>query len=169
MILPLTWPVLHSCPSLFLCLFNAQWYFALEFSQEIYCASISLASSITLPPAFNPTPYCSAFLSLFYCVLFLHWSDVFQYYSLTIIHFFPSSPSPLISSNSPTINVQTLFFWIQFTSLYMMFSSSIHFLLLYGWIIFPCMYVYIYHIFLIHPSIIDHLGCFQSWLLWAML
>jgi hypothetical protein len=50
---------------------------------------------VTLPYPFPSSLYCSAVLSVFHCVVFLHRRDVFQYYSLSIIVFFPSSLSLL--------------------------------------------------------------------------
>jgi hypothetical protein len=74
-----------------------------------------------------------------------------------------------------------LSFWICLTSLNMTISSSIHFpnfILLYGWIILHCIYMppFLFfcknlflnffivwdHIFLIHSSVIEHLGCFHN-------
>jgi hypothetical protein len=62
-------------------------------------------------------------------------------------------------------NMQPLSFWTWLTTLNMMSSNFIHLpsgymfsIILYGWVKLH----YMYHIFLIHSSIVGHLGCFHN-------
>jgi hypothetical protein len=92
--LPLTRPVLHSCPSLFV--FIVQWGFCLGVLPVIilyFSKSNPLYYSSLF---FSPTLYCSIVFIVFCCVLFLHRCDIFQYYSLYIILFFFSSSLSLL-------------------------------------------------------------------------
>jgi hypothetical protein len=65
--------------------------------------------------------------------------------------------------------MQPLSFWTWFTSLNMMISSSIYLpengiILLFFMDEWYCI-VYIYYIFLIHSLVVEHLGCFQSFVI----
>jgi hypothetical protein len=72
------WPVLHSCLSLFWCLFIVQGDFCLGILlANVLCISQSNplhCTSLLFPP-------CSVLFSLFQCVLFLYRHDLFHYYS----------------------------------------------------------------------------------------
>jgi hypothetical protein len=93
--LPLTWLVLHSCPSLFRYLFIFWWGFWLGILPvNRLCLSQSNPLDCFSSP-FSPTLYCSTVFSMCCCVLFLHRCDVFCYYSLL---FFSSFAPPLVSS-----------------------------------------------------------------------
>jgi hypothetical protein len=63
-------------------------------------------------------------------------------------------------------NIRFLVFWAWLASLRMMFSSSIHLLANYKISFFfmaaQNSIVYKYHTFLIHSSVVVHLGCFHN-------
>jgi hypothetical protein len=92
--LPLTQPVLCSCPSLFRCLFIVQWEFCLSLLPvNITCLSQSSLPSLVFLTLFPHPVLFSSFQCVSLCLIPTH----------IIIHFlsfFPSFPPPLVSPNS---------------------------------------------------------------------
>jgi hypothetical protein len=89
--LPLTWPVLHSCPSLFQCLFIVLWWLCLcILPVSILCLNQSNSPYYSSSP-FSPTLWCSTVSGVFVCVLLLHICDIFCYSSLSFFLSFPPS------------------------------------------------------------------------------
>jgi hypothetical protein len=117
---------------------------------------------------YNPNWFISSIFLLSTLVSFLWW---FQQFLKFYIHSCTESTSTIFTFLKVYIphireNMWFLAFWARLTLLKMMFSSSIHllandkisFYLVAEW----NSIVYKHHIFLIHSSVVGHLGCFHS-------
>jgi hypothetical protein len=79
----LTWPVFHSCPSLFRCLSIVQWGFCFGILPvDVLCLSQSNPLHCN-SSFFPPILCCSTVFRVSRCVLFLHRCGIFHYYSLS--------------------------------------------------------------------------------------
>jgi hypothetical protein len=87
----LVWPVFHSHPLLFRCLFVGQW----DFRLYMHCAKVNV-TTLRCTSVLTQHPHPVLFNSFHHvsCILFLHRCDTFHYYSLCFLF--------LVSSTSPT-------------------------------------------------------------------
>jgi hypothetical protein len=113
---PLTWPVLHSCPSLFKCLVFVQWGFCLGILLvNILCTNQSNPLHYSSCP---PSPYLVLFSS-FQCFL------VSCFYTRHILFFL------LVSSNSPTFgNMLCIYLYIQYIYIHVYIYTCIYMIML---------------------------------------
>ena len=117
--------------------------------------SIPVSQLIT-PPLLSWCSYvCSLCLWLYFC--FVHkivYTSFFRFYIYLLIYDICFSISDILLSVWQSLGPSNLHKWPSFV-------------LYYGWIISYCIYVcvsiyiYIYHIFFIHSSVIGYLGCLQ--------
>jgi hypothetical protein len=99
--LPLTGPVLHSCPALFKCMFIIQRGFAMVLYLWVYCTLIRLVPSIVLHYPFPYPALFNSFQCISLCLLCTQAGCTSILFTLHYSLFF--SLLRLVSSNNPTI------------------------------------------------------------------